>query len=125
MGVIGIGSFDLKWEKNKVFNFGLDLIFWDCLSFILDYYMCKINDLLMNKWILYVLGYYDLISFVFIILQNVGLLENKGVEISLLLINMQIQDLIWIIIFNIGYNKNKLVKLDGIQIDEIDGVLIY
>ena len=27
MGVIGIGSPDLKWEKNKAFNLGLDLTF--------------------------------------------------------------------------------------------------
>ena len=54
MGVIGIGSPDLKWEKNKAFNLGLDLTFWDRLSLTLDYYTRKTNDLLMNKRISYV-----------------------------------------------------------------------
>ncbi|MCS2351330.1 TonB-dependent receptor [Bacteroides fragilis] len=54
MGVIGIGSPDLKWEKNKAFNLGLVLTFWDRLSLTLDYYTRKTNDLLMNKRISYV-----------------------------------------------------------------------
>ena len=125
MGVIGIGSPDLKWEKNKAFNLGLDLTFWNRLSLTLDYYTRKTNDLLMNKRISYVPGYYDPISFAPTTLQNVGSLENKGVEISLSSTNMQTQDLIWTTTFNIGHNKNKLVKLDGIQTDEIDGALIH
>ena len=31
----------------------------------------------------------------------------------------------WTTTFNIGHNKNKLVKLDGVQSDEIDEALIH
>lgn len=125
MGVIGIGNLDLKWEKNKAFNLGLDLTFWDRLSLTFDYYTRKTSDLLMNKRISYVPGYYDPISFDPTTLQNVGSLKNQGVEFSLSSTNIQTQDLMWTTTFNIGHNKNKLVKLDGVQSDEIDEALIH
>ena len=125
MGVIGIGNPDLKWEKNKAFNLGLDLTFWDRLSLTFDYYTRKTSDLLMNKRISYVPGYYDPISFDPTTLQNVGSLKNQGVEFSLSSTNIQTQDLMWTTTFNIGHNKNKLVKLDGVQSDEIDEALIH
>lgn len=128
MGIIGVGNPDLKWEKNKALNVGLDLTLWERLSLTLDYYNRKTSDLLMNKPISFIPGYYVNTDYSASMLQNVGALENKGIEFSLTSTNIQTNDLTWTTTFNIGHNKNKLVKLDGVQTETIDAtnpVLIH
>lgn len=45
--------------------------------------------------------------------MNIGEVKNKGVELEISLINIKIKDFFWNIIFNILYNKNEIVILDG------------
>ena len=114
------GNPELKWEKNKALNIGLDLTFWDRLSMTVDWYTRTSSDLLMSKPISYVPGFNSASA-----LMNVGELKNSGIEVELRSTNINTKDFIWTTSFNIGHNKNELVKLDGMQTQVIDGRLIH
>jgi len=122
MGIVGIGNKDLKWEQNKAFNIGLDLSFGSRLSLTADYYVRRTSDLLMDKAISYVPGYYNnSTDYNATFLQNIGSLKNSGYEITLQSTNIQNKDLTWSTTFNISHNKNVLKKLDGVETQVIDG----
>ncbi|MCS3119351.1 TonB-dependent receptor [Bacteroides fragilis] len=77
MGVIGIGSPDLKWEKNNAFNLGLDLtLLGSFIALTLDYYTRKTNDLLMNKRISYVQAVMPIVGSLPYYFANVGSLKK-------------------------------------------------
>lgn len=48
MSIVGIANPDLKWEKNKTWNIGLDLSFIDRISVTFDYYQRKTSDLIYD-----------------------------------------------------------------------------
>ncbi|MBM6807374.1 TonB-dependent receptor [Bacteroides caecicola] len=122
MGIIGVGNPNLKWEKNKAFNIGLDLTLFERLSLTLDYYNRTTSDLLMNMPISFVPGYYEDTNYSAAMLQNIGSLRNSGVEFSISSTNIQTKDFMWTTSLNLGHNKNKVVKLDGVQTETIDAV---
>lgn len=125
MGIVGIGNSDLKWEKNKAWNFGLDLTLWDRLSVTLDYYVRNTSDLIMNRPISYVPGYYDETTYEAAMAQNVGSMRNSGIELTLQSTNIRTKDFTWTTSFNIGHNKNKITALTGDENEIIDGVLTH
>ena len=96
---------DLKWESTSQWNLGLDVgVFEGRLSGTIDYYYKKTTDLLMNVSVPdYVYGGTQL--------QNVGSLENKGLEFSLHGILLDTRD--WYISTdaNISFNRNKILHL--------------
>ena len=59
MSIVGIANPDLKWEKNKTWNIGLDLSFIDRISVTFDYYQRKTSDLIYDLPVSQVGGYYD------------------------------------------------------------------
>ena len=59
MGIVGIGNPDLKWEKNRAFNVGLDLTFFDRISLTFDYYTRNTSDLIYDLPVSAVPGYYS------------------------------------------------------------------
>lgn len=123
MGIVGIGNKDLKWEKNKAWNFGLDLTFIDRISVTLDYYVRNTSDLIMNRPVSFIPGYYDSGSGAATVAQNVGSMRNTGIEFSIQSTNIQTKDLTWTTSLNFGHNKNKITKLTGDDDQIIDGAL--
>ena len=113
------GNTGLKWEKNKAFNIGLDLTILDRLSASVDYYTRNSSDLLMDKAISYVPGLVGGGGSPSA-LQNVGKLKNSGIEVELRSTNIDTDNWTWTTAFTISHNKNKLVKLDGIQTEVFD-----
>lgn len=124
MGIIGVGNPSLKWEKNKALNLGIDLTFWNKLSVTLDYYNRKSSDLLMDKAISMIPGYYDT-NYNAVALQNVGALRNTGIELTIQSNNIHKTDFDWTTTFNISHNKNKLLKLDGVENQTVDASSAY
>jgi tonB-dependent receptor len=93
----------LRWEKTKTTNFGMDFsMFDDRLSMTLDYYIRKSVDLLASDNMDPTTGYASLS-------KNVGSIRNSGVEVSL---GGRIldQDLKWNTNLVFAYNKNKVLK---------------
>jgi TonB-linked SusC/RagA family outer membrane protein len=102
---------DLKWEKTKGFNFGLDFtIFNNILSGSIEAYTTTTNDLLYNVTIPSITGYTSIAS-------NVGKLANKGIELTLTSHNITNRDFSWTTTFNISHNSNKIKALTGMDTD--------
>lgn len=98
---------DIKWETTITRNLGLDFGFFDSrLSGTIEAYWNTTKDLLINSPIPPYMGYGEQIS-------NVGQTSNRGLEISLNGVLIDKKDFNLSVSFNIGFNKNKVDKLDG------------
>lgn len=101
----GIASYpnnSLRWEKTKTTNIGFDLdVLNGRLGISLDYYLKKSSDLLAKNSIDPTLGTSSMT-------QNVGAIDNKGIEISLHGTPIQNKNFKWNSIFNMSINKNKV-----------------
>ena len=111
-----IGNIDLTWELNKPFNVGFDLsMLNNRFSIIFDYYNRKTSDLLLNRPLSETTGFEN-------ILQNVGAMENKGVEITADATAVSSRNFTWNINFNFAHNTNRITSLPGGEI--VDGSFI-
>jgi TonB-linked SusC/RagA family outer membrane protein len=125
MGIVGIGNPDLKWEKNKAFNVGLDLTFLSRFSLTFDYYIRKTSDLIYDLPVSAIPGYYDGSSLATTSPQNIGSLKNTGIEVTLQSVNIQRKDFNWTTMLNFGHNSNKVSKLNGESDQIISGLFIH
>jgi len=98
---------DLTWEKTYMTSGGVDLgIFNGRISLTAEYYYKKTVDLLLNVNIPSISGFPTM-------LQNIGSVENKGVDLSLVTRNIESSKFRWTTKFNFSTNKNKVLKLTG------------
>lgn len=96
---------DLKWEKTDQYNVGLDLSLLDRkVNFVFDVYYKKTNDLLINVPVPLTSGYAT-------VLQNIGGVENKGIEIGLTTENIKTKNFSWNSNIVFSANKNKVVSI--------------
>ncbi|QIX61464.1 TonB-dependent receptor [Hymenobacter lutimineralis] len=113
-----IGNLALKWETTYQYNAGLDLgLFADRVVLNVDAYQKRTHDLLTRVPLALSTG-----AQVLDIIQNVGEVENKGLEFGLNTTNVNGSDgaFSWNTNFNISMNRNKVLDL-GTQINA-DGV---
>ena len=80
----------------------------------LEYYNRDTKDLLYKMPISATTGFLDYLA-------NVGQLNNKGVEFELRTMNFANDDFSWTTILNLTHNKNKIVSLNGIIDQSIEG----
>ncbi len=103
---------DLKWETTTTYNLGLDFGFFNQrFTASIDIYKRKTEDLL-NYAPTVALSAYRNNAW-----QNIGSLENKGVEISLGIKPIQTKDFYWTVDYNFTYNKNEITDLSGVSTD--------
>lgn len=101
------GNTRLKWEQNGIFNVGVDFAAVNNrLSGTIEYYNRASIDLLANRIISRTSGFESIID-------NVGKVENRGIEISLNSSNIKSGDFEWKSGFNISFNTNEIVSLNG------------
>jgi len=106
---------NLKWEKSKQIDLGLNFGFFNNrLSGEVDYYKKHTSDLLLNTNIPQTTGYSS-------IYQNAGTLENSGVELAITSRNIE-GAFKWTTSFNIANNKNKVGNINGQIIQSGDGL---
>lgn len=99
-----IGRSDLRWEKTAQLDIGLDYGFLNNrISGEIDYYQKNTSDMLLNRSIPMTSGYVSL-------LENVGKMENMGIEFVLNATPIS-GDFVWNISFNLTYNQNKVTEL--------------
>jgi len=99
----------LTWERNNVFNVGLDLTFIDRIDVSLELYNRATEDLIMAAPTSRTTGFSST-------MQNVGAMNNKGIEFTFNAIAIQTKTVNWSIGFNFAYNKNELVSLnEGVE----------
>ncbi|MGQ1891074.1 SusC/RagA family TonB-linked outer membrane protein [Thermophagus sp. OGC60D27] len=107
--LVNMGVPDLKWEKTAQTNVGLDLGFLNQrISANIDYYHKKTSDLLLDAEMALHTGF-DKVQ------QNVGEVENKGLEIVINSENIRKKNFRWSSSFNISFNKNKVLALNAGQ----------
>ncbi len=105
---------DLAWEKNQAWNLGLDYGILDGrIRGALDIYTSKTTDLLLDKKLPIVTGFYSVTT-------NVGSLQNTGFDLSINTVNIENSNLKWTSSLNMHYNKNKIVSLTGEKIQRTD-----
>ncbi|KAF0130296.1 MAG: TonB-dependent receptor plug [Bacteroidetes bacterium] len=96
----------LSWEETTQSDLGIDFgLFKDRISGQIDLYYKETTDMLLYRSLPATSGYTEVI-------MNVGSLENKGIEFSLKSHNT-IKTLKWTTEFNIAFNKNKVLNIDG------------
>ncbi|MFD2915656.1 TonB-dependent receptor [Psychroserpens luteus] len=105
---------DLKWESTAQFNLGVNFgLFDDRITITADYYNKQTKDLLLSRPLPSSSGFSS-------ITENVGSVENKGIEISIATNNFIGETFTWDTNFNISGNRNKVLELyNGQPIDDI------
>nr|WP_295921046.1 TonB-dependent receptor [uncultured Dyadobacter sp.] len=102
----GIANPDLRWERSKQTNLGVDIsLLNNRISIIADVYQKKTDDLLYVKTLPLSSGYGSING-------NFAALQNKGLELA---VNARILDgkLKWDVSANATINRNKVLDLDG------------
>ena len=103
---------ELKWETTTTYNIGLDFGFFNQrFTASVDVYKRKTTDLLNYAPTVAMSNFRNQAW------QNIGELENKGVEVTLGLKPIQSKDFYWSIDYNFTYNKNKITDLSGVSAD--------
>ncbi len=102
-----LGNKDLRWERSKELNLGLDFGFFkNRITGTVEVYDRKTVDLILNQKIPTASGFSQVIS-------NVGKIQNKGVEILLNTVNVAGRDFSWNTTLTFTKNDNKLLELYG------------
>lgn len=107
-----LGNPDLTWEETTQSNIGLDFgVLNNRITFNVDAYIKETDDLLLARSLVGSSGYTS-------ITENIGSIENKGLEFALTSYNIESNEpggFNWNTNFNIAFNKNKVTKLnDGV-----------
>lgn len=105
---------NLRWETTAQSDLGIDLgLSNDRFVFGVDVYYKKTKDLLLDRPLPGSSGYSS-------ILENIGEIENKGLEFSFHSENLKDTKLRWNTNLNFSMNRNKVLKLyNGQPIDDL------
>jgi TonB-dependent starch-binding outer membrane protein SusC len=104
----GSPNADLKWEKSTTSNFGIDASFYKRrLNITLEYYYKKTTDLLQYISL-------PLYSGGGVKPQNIGSIENRGLEFSVNAVLINKKNFEWDATFNFWTGKNKVLSLGNI-----------
>lgn len=97
----------LTWEQSVQTNLGLDVsLFQNRLSFTFDAYRAHKKNLLLNVILPAASGFSSS-------LQNIGEVENKGLELTINSQNIAKGAFQWNTDFNISWNRNKVLALNS------------
>lgn len=100
---------DLKWETTNQYNAGIDLgLFGDRLTLSADIYKKITTDLLLNAPIPSQSGFNSQ-------WQNIGRIDNNGVELQITSFNFNKNNFSWRTDFNISFNRNEVKDLGSAE----------
>jgi TonB-linked SusC/RagA family outer membrane protein len=107
----GIGNDNIKPETKYEWEFGFESRFFNGrLGLEVSYYTNRVEDQILPVQTILSIGGSSL-------LQNVGVIANKGLEISFKARPVETRDFSWDVFLNYGFNRNKVVSLaDGSDI---------
>lgn len=104
-GLNRLANPDLKWEKTAQYDLGLEIgLFKGRVALEADYYYRKTTDMLLDAPVPQTSGYAT-------IRRNVGSMQNKGLELALRTVNVEHDNFSWNTIFNISFNRSKVLEL--------------
>ena len=105
---------DLKWETTAQTNLGVDIgLFDNKIAVTIDLYDKQTKDLLLSRPLPTSSGFS-------VVTQNVGRVQNRGIELSLTTDNLPGRSLSWNTRLNVSANRNKVLELYNNQpIDDL------
>lgn len=99
---------DLRWEKKKELNIGIDFGFLNNrISGSIDYYQRTTDDLIWD-YSVPVPPYINTS-----ITANAGTIKNKGLEVNVNVVPIETKDFVWNANLNFSTNRNELVSLSN------------
>ena len=102
-----LGNPNLHWETTKGLNAGVDFSNMNSrISGTEDVYDNRTSDLLLKRNLPLVTGYSN-------VWDNIGIVGNKGIDISLKTVNIKSKDFKWSTNWNFSTNKNEIIDLYG------------
>lgn len=102
-----LGNPNLKWETTYGTDIGMEIsMFSNRVYLEVDYYNKDTKDLLLDVQVPGTTGFSSQ-------LQNIGKLNNKGIEFTLNTTNISLKNFRWTSSANFAANKNKIVYLEG------------
>jgi len=108
---------NLQWETNHNSNIGIDLNLFDKVRLSVEYYNRLTKNLLMDEPTSLTTGFTSTI-------QNIGEMQNRGVEFEIISTILDTKNFSWTSSFNLSHNKNEILVLDGVQTSIISGTQI-
>lgn len=99
------GNENLKWEKTWTTNVGLKAGFWNRMNVGVEYYYKKTTNMLMSVPVSYSDSGFGFRW------DNIGAMENKGVELNLSGDIIRTRDFTWNVYANASYNHNEITEL--------------
>ena len=100
---------DLKWETTEEKDLGLDIgLFNQRITLTADLYEKNTSNLLLFASLPGTTGYFSAY-------ENIGSVQNKGIELTVSSQNIRTKNFSWNSSFNIAFNKNKVLSLTSGQ----------
>jgi TonB-linked SusC/RagA family outer membrane protein len=100
-----LGNPDLQWERTQQFDIGFNLAMFNYrVTLEMDYYYKLTTDLLLARPIPQTTGFGSIID-------NIGSVSNRGVEVMLTTENVATERFGWSSTLNFNYNRNRIEKL--------------
>ena len=105
----GPGNNRLKWEQSENINLGIDFgLLSNRIIGSIDIYQRGSIDLVTDRLISRTGGFNSIID-------NIGEVQNRGIELALSTINLQLNGFEWRSDFNITFNQNEIISLNGVS----------
>ncbi len=102
-----LGNANLHWESTTGGNIGVDFSFFNGrINGSIDAYDKQTTDLLMRRNVPQITGYSS-------VWDNLGKLNNTGINVSLNTVNISTNDFKWSSSINFSTNQNKILDLYG------------
>ncbi|MEH6305461.1 TonB-dependent receptor [Olivibacter sp. CPCC 100613] len=107
VSLAALGNPDLRWEKAKQLDVGLDMsLFNGRVLITADVYNKRNDDLLYLRKLPMTTGYTN-------VFDNIGSIQNKGVELGLNTINVKKTDFSWTTGYNFSINRSKVIDINN------------
>lgn len=111
----GIVDKEIQWESSHEYNIGLDYGFLNNrIIGSIEWYHKTSKKLLFNMPLPMETGYEEIYT-------NIGSVRNTGIEFSITTTNIDTKDWTWTTSLNLSHNDNKVLEINGISDQIIDG----
>lgn len=108
-----LGNANLHWESTNSTNIGVDFtLFNNRVYGTVDAYSSKTSDLILRRNLPAITGYGN-------VLDNIGKIGNKGIEVTLNTRNLVMPDFKWESTIVFAANRNKIIDLYGDGKDDL------
>ena len=101
----------LQWETTQSFDIGIDARLWNTVDITLDYFNKRSKDLLFSKNFAPSVGTLSPSSSYPSLMQNIGSVDNSGIEVAVNVDIFNKRDFKWSIGANASFIQNKIKSL--------------